>query len=197
MSDHIRPEIQALIDRGNVTLEELHDLRCNSWEWDALVPAMTDEALIARAQYALDNSRRPRIPSVTYDESVIGVFAPELMRRLVQASAASQRHMEKWWEYEQKYILPCFQFAEESGIDLHAEVRNSPGTNCVVLLVRALQAQAREAVAFAETIDNVREALGQKATHYLIIADDVRLLVDAVEKQGGPALELLRELRER
>jgi len=141
MSDHIRHEIQALIDRGNVTLADLQELRCNSWEWDALVPAMTDEALIARAQYALDNSRRPRYPSVTYDESVLGVFAPELMRRLAGESKA--------------------------------------------------------ATVYAETIDNVREALGQKATHYLIIADDVRLLVDAVEKQGGPALEVLRELREK
>lgn len=54
-----------------------------------------------------------------------------------------------------------------------------------------------EARSYAETIDNVREALGQDETHYHIIADDVRDLVEAVERQGGAALEVLQKLRER
>jgi hypothetical protein len=135
-SDHVRPEIQALIDRGNVTLAELHELRCNSWEWDALVPAMTDEALISRAQRAIDNCGPPEF---NYRGSVIGVFAPELMIRFAGASKA--------------------------------------------------------ATAYAETIDNVREALGQKTTHYHVVAGDVKELVEAVEKQGGHALRVLQRLR--
>lgn len=54
-----------------------------------------------------------------------------------------------------------------------------------------------EARGFAETIDNVREALGQDVTHYFIIADDVKELVEAVERQGGAALEVLQKIRER
>ena len=50
---------------------------------------------------------------------------------------------------------------------------------------------------YAETIDNVREALGQVVTHYLIVADDVKELVEAVEKHGGPAAEVLQKIRER
>lgn len=68
---------------------------------------------------------------------------------------------------------------------------------CISANGQELACESKAATAYAETIDNVREALGQKATHYLIIADDVRLLVDAVEKQGGPALGVLRDLRER
>ena len=54
-----------------------------------------------------------------------------------------------------------------------------------------------EARGLAETIDNVREALGQEATHYYIVADDVKELVEAVERQGGSALQVLQKLRER
>ncbi len=54
-----------------------------------------------------------------------------------------------------------------------------------------------EARGFAETIDNVREALGQDVTHYYIIADDVKELVEAVERQEGSALEVLQKIRER
>lgn len=78
----IRPEIQALIDRGNVTSVELSELRCNSWEWEALIPAMTDEALVGRAEYAFSNSARVRSPASTYDEAIVSVYAPELVKRL-------------------------------------------------------------------------------------------------------------------
>ncbi len=54
-----------------------------------------------------------------------------------------------------------------------------------------------EARGFAETIDNVREALGQDVTHHLIVADDVKELVEAVEKHGGAPLKVLQKLRER
>lgn len=59
----------------------------------------------------------------------------------------------------------------------------------------------REHRAFAETIDGVRSALGQEATHYLVVADDVRELVEAVERcadDGGcRAAQVLRGLRKR
>jgi len=137
--ERIRPEMQNLIRRGNVTVTELADLRCNSWEWEALVPALSDEAFVERMQYALDNcfTRRER-PFSTYNQAVEGLYAPELLRR--------------------------FKFS------------------------------ARDARVFAETIDDVREALGQKATHYLVIADDVKELVEAIESRCD-ALVVLKRLR--
>ena len=47
----------------------------------------------------------------------------------------------KWVVYEQEYILPCFDLAKASGIDLRKELEKNRGTNCVVLLVKLLQAQ--------------------------------------------------------
>jgi len=78
---NVRPEIQALIARGNVTSVELAELRCNSWEWESLVPAMTDEAFIEHVEHALKNCSRPKDPSTSYESTVFAVHAPELVRR--------------------------------------------------------------------------------------------------------------------
>lgn len=135
----VRREIQDLIARGNVTPSEIAELRCNSWEWQALVPAMSDEAFIGRFQHTLNNCFTPsQRPFSTYNTALEGLYAPELLRRFAAAS--------------------------------------------------------RDARAFAETIDNVREALGQKATHYLIIADDVKELVEAIESRCD-ATVVLRRIR--
>lgn len=139
----IRSEIEALIRRGNVTPDELDELRCNSWEWEALVPALADEALIDRTKYAIKNCLlKDERPFSTYNEAVPGLYTPELLKRF-----------------------------------------------STVL---------RGATTFAEVIDNVREALGMDATHYLIVADDVKELVEAVEKGGeSPAAKVLGEIRDR
>jgi hypothetical protein len=39
-----------------------------------------------------------------------------------------------------------------------------------------LERERNGRIAFEETIDNVRKALGMESTHYLVIADDVKLL---------------------
>lgn len=52
--------------------------------------------------------------------------------------------MDKWQHYEQEYILPCFELAKKSGIDLHQEVKKNPGKNCVILLVELLQANSMD-----------------------------------------------------
>jgi hypothetical protein len=85
---NIRPEIQALIDRGSVTLAEHNALQCNSWEWEALVPVLTTEALIATTEHAIKNCVRARSPALTYDEAVHSVYAPELIKRLRAARAS-------------------------------------------------------------------------------------------------------------
>lgn len=139
-TDRIKPEIRALIRRGNVTPTEVAELRCNSWEWEALVPALNDEAFIERMEHALENcfTRRER-PFTTYNQAVEGLYAPELLKRFESA--------------------------------------------------------ARAARDYAETIDNVRGALGQEATHYLVIADDVKDLVDAIEKDTVEHAEYVRRRR--
>lgn len=82
--ENIRPEYQELIERGNVTYKEFKELRCNSWEFEAFYKVLTDDALID----VLENSILPncriisRSPAGTYDEALISVFAPELIRRL-------------------------------------------------------------------------------------------------------------------
>jgi hypothetical protein len=53
--------------------------------------------------------------------------------------ATIDHHRSKWQEYENEYILPCFQWARELGIDLEWMVRDKPGHNCVELLVSTLR----------------------------------------------------------
>jgi hypothetical protein len=87
---NIRPEIQTLIARGNVTSAELAELRCNSWEWEALVPAMDDEAFVGNLVHTLGNcSRASGRPFASYDEAIINLHTPELVRRFKLARAAS------------------------------------------------------------------------------------------------------------
>lgn len=45
--------------------------------------------------------------------------------------------------YEREYILPCFTWARELGIDLQKLVLDNPGHNCVELLVKHLPEKVR------------------------------------------------------
>ena len=81
LDEHVRPEIQALAKRGNVTPAEVAELRINSWEWEHLTPAMNDEAFVARLEHAIKNSGWHKRPFSTYNEAVEGMYAPELLRR--------------------------------------------------------------------------------------------------------------------
>lgn len=74
--------VEDLIARGNITSAELKELRCDSWEWEAIISKLTDEALLEMAEHAIKNSSRPRRPCSTYDEAVIAAYAPELIKRL-------------------------------------------------------------------------------------------------------------------
>ena len=64
---------------------------------------------------------------------------------LQAARELALEHERKWRTYEREYILPCFDWATEYGIDLRELVRRNPGKNCVELLVRALAAFRRKA----------------------------------------------------
>lgn len=83
--DRIRPEFRRLIARGNVTRVELEEIRCNSWEWELLVPVLTDQAFVEQMQRALDNCHTTRKrPFATYNQAIEGLYAPELLRRFKQ-----------------------------------------------------------------------------------------------------------------
>lgn len=125
LDQYVRPEIQALAKRGNVTPAEVAELRINSWEWEHLTPAMNDEAFVARVEHALKNCSPRGYPSRSYDDAVYGLYAPELLKRFKLQSLA-----------------------------------------------------ARD---YGGTLEGIREALGQKNTHYLVMADDVAIVVKALE----------------
>jgi hypothetical protein len=136
VSGEIRPEVRALIERGEVTLAEARSLNCSLEEWGVLVPDFTDEALFECVEKGV----------------WLADYHPD----------AAKFYMNE--------------------------------------LVVRYKGSARAAKAFAETVDNVRAALGQEGTHYLVVADDVEELVKAVElceSDGGcRAMTVLRKLRE-
>jgi hypothetical protein len=76
----IRPEIAALVARGNITREEVKDLRCNADEWNAIRLASDDDAFVDAFEYALKNCGNHARP-ITYEDSVVEIFAPDLLRR--------------------------------------------------------------------------------------------------------------------
>ena len=78
--EHIRPEIGVLIERGNITPEEIPP-RMNSWEWEALIPALNNEALAQRIRYTIANCSRRRFPAIVYEEA-LQIMAEEAADRL-------------------------------------------------------------------------------------------------------------------
>jgi hypothetical protein len=95
--DHemVRPEIRALIERGKITVDELKDLRCNSYEWEAMVPALSIDAIVLRAETALEKCSKLRMSVVEdYGESTCAVVR-ELIVRLRQAMALIARDTEE------------------------------------------------------------------------------------------------------
>lgn len=111
----VRPEIRSLVERGNVTQTELNELRCNSWEWEALVPAMTDEAFVGSMWHALENCFTPTTrPFVTYNKAVEGLYAPELLKRFKRSLAFDQVDQARE-AAEVSGILMCAMWLEKKG----------------------------------------------------------------------------------
>lgn len=82
---HVRPEIRALAERGNVTWDEWQVLRANSYERETLYLALTDDALIRLTEYCLSQCQfevRANRPAATYDDAVLGVLLPLVLQRL-------------------------------------------------------------------------------------------------------------------
>lgn len=80
--EHIGDDIEALIERGNITEAEDAELRCNSYERQAMVPALTDEALLWRMRHCVANCFfSQRVPASTYNKALGTVYVPELIAR--------------------------------------------------------------------------------------------------------------------
>lgn len=79
---HIRPEVLALVARGNVTLEEWQSFRGNSYEFHLMYGVLDDEAFAYAFEYNVKNCAPPLTPPyITYDEALRGFFAPEILKR--------------------------------------------------------------------------------------------------------------------
>jgi len=85
---HIRPHVRELIASGEriswdqyIAFIETHGM--NSWEREECVPLFDDDCLVKNIEYCLshcEQKHRPG-PCVTYDESLIHKWMPEILKR--------------------------------------------------------------------------------------------------------------------
>lgn len=73
--------VTELEDRS-VTIEQKKDWRMNSYAGQELIKKLNDEALFDTIEYFLNNVGRCQYPATTYEESLINVVVPELVKRL-------------------------------------------------------------------------------------------------------------------
>lgn len=88
LDKHVRPEIQALVKRGKITLDEWMGMRANSWEFEHMYSALTDEALAHVVEHNLKNCFRRSVPSATYEDALSQHLAPLMLARWNAARAA-------------------------------------------------------------------------------------------------------------
>lgn len=97
-----------------------------------------------------------------------------------------------------KVAYGCAWEAGEGGNK--TESQESEVRNILRDCVRMLEALNKEMNAYAESLDQIRVELGQTETHYLVMPDDVKMVMDFVkrcseEQDGYKARELLQKLR--
>jgi hypothetical protein len=125
-------------------------------ERDALRPKVEQFSAFVEALLALEphgDAPHPTTEALLDKVQELGRLRAERDAALAQLNdwkGRAEAHKKKWWDYEQEYILPAFEWAEECGIDLRAAVSANPGKNCVRLLHEAVcerldAALAREA----------------------------------------------------
>lgn len=89
----IRPHIVKLIERGNIAPAEVRELRCNSWEWEAIVPALDNDAIAEHFEHCLKNCcQSRRRPAPSYDAAVCGYLGEEILKRLRSFIEKDQEH---------------------------------------------------------------------------------------------------------
>lgn len=88
----IRPELQKLINRGNITPEEVKTIRANSEEWEELYLAMGDVALLETVTHNLHNCARVDVHC--YEKALHEILVPELLKRLARAALPIHMRLE-------------------------------------------------------------------------------------------------------
>lgn len=83
LDEHVRPEVQAIVKRGNITLAEWQEMRGNSWEFEHMYTSLDDEAFAYAVEHNLKNCAQRERPCVTYDEACTNILAPELLKRFL------------------------------------------------------------------------------------------------------------------
>jgi hypothetical protein len=88
--EDMKPEVQALVRRGQISVAETQGLRCTADEWHAVYLRLSDDALVHFAERALANC--PRVdrgdaPASAYAVQVI--FLPEALRRIQRLRRAT------------------------------------------------------------------------------------------------------------
>jgi len=78
-----------------------------------------------------------------------------LRNKLDAMTAENKRNFDKWWAYEQEYILPCFKWADQCGINLRDLVDEAKG-NSTVRFFGALQERLRIAEAERDALKTGR-----------------------------------------
>lgn len=88
---HIRPHIQDAVAAGRsgrMLTKEAYEELCknglNSWEAEALVPLLSLDLLMSHIKRGLSQCQPKRDelrPCVTYDEAIIHLYMPELLKR--------------------------------------------------------------------------------------------------------------------
>ena len=81
LEDGTEKHVTEFKDRS-VTYEEDQKLRMNSYARDKFAAKLDNDALIKMTMLYLSNCQQSRYPATTYDEAVIHVLVPELIKRL-------------------------------------------------------------------------------------------------------------------
>lgn len=84
----IRPEIQALVAKGNISLNIYKELRMNSYERWIVYPALSNRALAyAISEHLKQVAPFGKLPS-TYEETCLHVLLPLLLARFEKSMVA-------------------------------------------------------------------------------------------------------------
>jgi hypothetical protein len=90
-ADAVRPHVRALLDRAvQIDWITFEALRMNSREQEVLIPRLDDDALLRVCEHYLRQLPARARPFATYEDAIIGLLTPELMRRLRRTGSDSQ-----------------------------------------------------------------------------------------------------------
>lgn len=99
----------------SVTYEEKQRLRMNSYARDKFISKLNNEALIKTTEYYLTNCPQSRYPATTYDEAIVHVLVPELIKRLEESEKRSNAvTVLEYLEHEKENLLRIIEGNEDS-----------------------------------------------------------------------------------